>query len=185
MLKQKSKESNMNITNFSNTYRVSLLTSADVEIIYNLCIKNPIYYKYCPPTVTVNSIQSDMAALPPNKTMEDKYYVGYFDEEGILVAVMDFIDKYPDERTAFIGFFMVNADFQGRGIGSFLISELFQYLKSLEYERIRLGYVEGNEQSRNFWLKNGFQDTGLRNQADTYTVVVMNKDIIMRKKNAS
>ena len=78
MLKQKSKESNMNITNFSNTYRVSLLTSADVEIIYNLCIKNPIYYKYCPPTVTVDSIQSDMAALPPNKTMEDKYYVGYF-----------------------------------------------------------------------------------------------------------
>ena len=78
--------------------------------------------------MNIDSIKSDMTALPPKKTLEDKYYVGYFDDAGNLIAVMDFIDKYPDERTAFIGFFMVNADFQGRGIGSFLISELFQYL---------------------------------------------------------
>ena len=177
--------SKWNVMEFSSIYNVRKMTESDLSQICRLMEENEQYYQYCGKSYSMEDVKNDLYITPPRKTLEDKYYVGYFDEEGILVAVMDFIDKYPDERTAFIGFFMVNADFQGRGIGSFLISELFQYLKSLEYERIRLGYVEGNEQSRNFWLKNGFQDTGLRNQADTYTVVVMNKDIIMRKKNAS
>lgn len=44
-----------------------------------------------------------------------------------------------------------------------------------DYQYIRLGYVDGNEQSRSFWLKNQFTDTGLRDHTNDYTVVVMNR----------
>lgn len=53
--------------------------------------------------MTEQSILDDMNALPPNKEICDKYYVGYYKGEE-LIAVMDFIMAYPDEKTAFIGF---------------------------------------------------------------------------------
>lgn len=42
---------------------------------------------------------------------------------------------------------------------------------------IRLGYVDSNEQSKSFWQRNQFTDTGLRNHTDNYTVVVMNRSL--------
>lgn len=58
-----------------------------------------------------------MDALPPNKEMCDKYYLGFYDGEK-LIAVMDFIMAYPDELTAFIGFFMTDVSIQNTGTGS-------------------------------------------------------------------
>lgn len=67
----------MDISLFSNDYIVRRLEKADVPDIYLLCSKNSLYYQYCPPFVTEQSIMDDMKALPPNKEMYDKYYIGY------------------------------------------------------------------------------------------------------------
>lgn len=48
-------------------YRVKQLTEKDVEEIYQLCKENPLYYKYCPPLVTRESILEDLKVLPPKK----------------------------------------------------------------------------------------------------------------------
>lgn len=98
----------MNITGFSKHYKVRLLNEKDIDVIYSLCSKNKLYYKYCPPFVTKESIKQDMQALPPHKELKDKYYIGYFDDDDKLVAVMDFIKEYPNNKTAFIGFFMID-----------------------------------------------------------------------------
>lgn len=39
-------------------------------------------------------------------SFKDKYYVGFYHKDK-LVAVMDLIVKYPNDETAFIGFFMM------------------------------------------------------------------------------
>ena len=96
-----------------------------------------------------------MNALPPGKTFSDKYYIGFFDDE-TLVAVMDLIAHYPSEETAFIGFFMMNKDYQNRGIGSHIISEISVHLKEINYKKIRLGVDKENPQSNAFWQKNKF-----------------------------
>jgi GNAT superfamily N-acetyltransferase len=57
----------------------------------------------------LNSIRADMAALPPRKAVEDKYYLGFYEEDR-LIAVMDLILGFPKEETAFVGFFMMNKD---------------------------------------------------------------------------
>lgn len=64
---------------------------------------------------------------------------------------------------------------QETGVGSSIITELCACLAQWDYQYIRLGYVDGNEQSRSFWLKNQFTDTGLRDHTNDYTVVVMNR----------
>ena len=102
---------------FSGCYDVRKLDQRDIELIYGVSCKNKQFYSYHPPFVTRESIQEDMCALPPGKSGEDKYYIGFFDGDA-LVAVMDLILAYPAEDTAFIGLFMMNAEYQKRGIGS-------------------------------------------------------------------
>lgn len=161
----------INVAALSANYTVRTLTDADVPSILALCRQNPLYYEFCPPFVTEQSIREDMKALPRGKRLEDKYYVGYFQDER-LIAVMDLIDGYPDSETAFVGFFMTDASVQRRGVGSEIIRELCVFLRKQRFAAVRLGWVKGNEQSEGFWHKNGFTETGVSYETNGYTVLV-------------
>ena len=146
----------MDISQFSGCYDVRKLDQRDIELIYGVSCKNKQFYEYHPPFVTRESIQEDMCALPPGKSGEDKYYIGFFDGDA-LVAVMDLILAYPAEDTAFIGLFMINAEYQKRGIGSGIIREMCGRLKEQGCRKVRLGVDKGNVQSYSFWTKNNFR----------------------------
>lgn len=165
----------MNIQELSRRYQVRELTESDIDAVFTLCVRNPQYYEYCPPAISRESIQSDMKALPPNTTDEQKHYIGFYENDN-LVAVMDLIEGFPNNETAFIGFFMMNAELQGMGIGTQIIQELVEELRK-EYFYIRLGYVKGNVQAEQFWLKNRFEKTGVESETESYTVVVLQRKI--------
>ena len=166
----------MDIALFSQVYSVRRLSENDIPGILALCGKNRLYYQYCPPFVSVQSIRSDMTAQPPGKEAADKYYVGYFDGEK-LIAVLDLILAYPDEETAFIGFFMTDVSVQGKGTGSGIISELCGYLAGTGVKKVRLGWVRGNPQAEHFWQKNGFTETGGAYDTEKYTVIVAEREV--------
>lgn len=166
----------IDINKFSNKYIIRKLDNNDVDIIFNLCKDNPLYYKHCPPFVSIESIKEDLVALPPNKTVNDKFFVGYFNNNE-LIAVMDFIKEYPNKETCFIGFFMMNIKYQNKNIGTNIINELSSYLKIEGYKYIRLGYVKTNPQAKDFWIKNDFKDTGLVDHQKLYDVVVLEKKL--------
>ena len=63
------------INGLSGEYAVRRLAEEDIPEILALCEKNTLYYRYCPPFVSEQSIRDDMNALPPGKTVSDKYYV--------------------------------------------------------------------------------------------------------------
>lgn len=161
----------IDIQNFSNQYTVRQMEKHDVPKIYALCSKNGVYYQYCPPAVTKQSIIEDMHALPANKSFDAKYYLGYFDGDK-LIAVMDLIMAYPDEKTALIGFFMIDIAIQNRGIGSEIIEDLCVYLKALGLSGLQLGWVKGNPQAEHFWYKNKFKAIGSSCNTDRYSVIV-------------
>jgi RimJ/RimL family protein N-acetyltransferase len=117
-----------------------------------------------------------MIALPPNKKENDKFYLGYFKGED-LVAVLDLIINYPDDKTAYIGLFMMNRQFQGKGIGTKIIEDLSLYLKKNGFNNIRLAFAKGNPQSEAFWLKNHFIKTGVESDQVGYTAIIMQKYI--------
>ncbi len=164
----------MDITKLSTKYQVRRLLEKDIDIVLELCLGNPMYYQYCPPAVTRESIVDDMAALPPKMTYKDKYYLGIFDGTR-LIAVMDLILNYPNKETAFIGFFMVTAERQKKGLGTSLIKEIIDCLYMNGYEFTRLGYIKGNAQSSAFWHKNGFTETGVESHTENYTIVVLQR----------
>ena len=164
----------MNICELSTEYSVRKLTAADIDIIYELSAENTMFYKYCPPYVTRDSILSDMSALPPETSSNDKYYIGFFDGDN-LIGIMDLIFNYPNKNTAFIGLFMMKKSMQGKGTGSKIIDECCKLIKSEGYTFVRLGYAKGNPQSEAFWTKNGFEKTGEEHDNINYTAVLMQK----------
>ena len=98
---------------FSQKYAVRPLTAGDVDKILALCAENEQFYRYHPPLATRESVLEDMTALPPGKCAADKHYLGFFDRE-TLVAVLDLIERYPQDDTAYIGFFMTKKERQSK-----------------------------------------------------------------------
>lgn len=146
----------MRIEKAANTYQVRRLDERDVDAVLALCEGNRLFYQYHPPMATRESILTDMAALPPGKRMEDKAYVGFF-EDGKLAAVLDWISGYPAKEIVWIGLFMVSTEKQGKGVGSRIIRGFMESLKAVGYREIQLGVDRGNPQSFVFWKKNGFE----------------------------
>lgn len=90
---------------------------------------------------------------------------------------MDLILNFPNKETAFVGFFMMNIAYQGKGIGTEIFEECCKNLAEENYQFIRLGFAKGNPQSEAFWIKNGFARTGVEDVQEKYTVVVMERQI--------
>lgn len=166
----------MNIEHFSIKYNVRRIGEEDAEQVYWLELGNPLYFEFCPPEPSVDQVLKDRKVLPPNTSGEDKFYLGFYNE-GELVAVMDLIFHYPNEKTAFVGFFMMNSRYQGRGIGSAIIADSLLYLKKIGFASVRLGYRKGNTQSEHFWRKNGFEPTGIETDNGQGTIVVLQKKL--------
>ena len=61
----------------------------------------------------------------------------FFDRE-TLVAVLDLIERYPQDDTAYIGFFMTKKERQGYGLGSTFIGELMDELRREKFCKVRL-----------------------------------------------
>ncbi len=155
-------------------YPARRLTAEDADAILKLYEGNPQYFEAMHSPATRESVLDDLTALPQGKTAEDKFFLGFYDGNA-LVAVMDWIDGYPDKRTAFIGLFMVDAAYQGRGVGSAIVRDYLDRFARLGFERVRLGYVETNPQSEAFWKKNGFAPTGERSERGGYAVILAEK----------
>ncbi|CAJ1187825.1 GNAT family N-acetyltransferase [Companilactobacillus paralimentarius] len=164
----------MDLADLSSKYKVRRLVTSDTEEILKLSLSNPIFYKYCPPVITRPVIRHDMTVVPPHKTTDDKYYVGFFDGDK-LIAMLDLIVKYPDEITAWVGLFMVDSQYQGKGIGTEIFNDIMSALKKSGLKQIELAYAKGNKQSKHFWVKNGFFETGNEAQEPGYTAIVMGR----------
>ena len=164
----------MNLQDLSSTFEVRLLAPPDIPKLLELCKGNPFYYQHCPPPVSAETLLNDMQTLPPGVSMQDKYYVGFFDGETLL-AVMDLISAFPERHTAFIGFFMTEKARQGKGLGTLIVTECLQALKALGFAKVRLGVGKGNHQAERFWRKNKFSPTGDEKEATDFEVMVMER----------
>ena len=162
--------------NISARYAVRPLTAADMPDLLALARGNPLYYEHMHTRPTLENLTRDLTAPPPRKTLDDKYFLGYY-QGGRLTAALDLITGYPDRSTAFIGWFILDPSVQGRGEGTALISELLAFLKDRGFSSVRLGRVKGNPQSKRFWEKNGFAPTGVETDGGGYTIVVMRREL--------
>ena len=146
----------IDISRLSKRYSVRILEESDIEMLVEICKQNTVFYEYTEARPTKENILDDMKATPPGIDMQDKYYFGFFDGRE-LVAIMDLIDGYPKAEIAYIGFFMMNPQYQGKQIGTAIIGETVEYLCDTGKTAVRLAIDKGNPQSTHFWKKNGFE----------------------------
>lgn len=145
----------IDISKLSKRYSVRILEEADIEMLVEICKQNTVFYEYTEARPTKENILDDMKATPPGIDMQDKYYFGFLDGRE-QVAIMDLIDGYPKAEIAYIGFFMMNPQYQVKQIGTAIIDEVIDYLLSTGKTSVRLAIDKGNPQSTHFWKKNGF-----------------------------
>ena len=88
----------MKLTDFSDTFHVRRLCPEDVENIYALCKANKTYYKYFKTAPTHENIMEDLSRTPPGKTADDKYFLGFFQKDQTLIAILDLIFDRSEER---------------------------------------------------------------------------------------
>ena len=139
----------------SMRFSVRAMNDLDADEILGLCLENTQYYEYCGKQPSKELILNDLHVTPPGIEPSRKHYIGFF-EGGVLMAIMDLIDGYPDSEHCFIGFFMMNRRFQGNNLGSAIIGEVCGYLREAGYKAVMLGIDKDNPQSNHFWKKNGF-----------------------------
>ena len=166
----------LNISQLSTKYRIKKMEEEDISGILNLENGNPQYFAYCPPNPCRETVLNDLKALPEGKSLEDKFYIGFFENDS-LIAIMDFILSFPKEDTVFIGLFMMDSKESGKGKGSAIIIEALMAWKSEGYEKVRLAYMKGNMQSRSFWRKCGFTEAGVEKENEQGIVVIMEKNV--------
>ena len=164
------------LKHLSSCYMVKQILEEDIGYVYSLCKGNPTYYKYMKSEPTIENMKEDLTVLPPGKAIDDKYFVGFY-KENLLIAIMDLIIEYPNDNTVFIGLFMLNKEYQGLGIGTKIINDALNLLKKEGYGYVRLGYIKGNLESENFWIKNKFIPTGIKVEKENYTVIVMQREL--------
>ena len=53
----------LNISDLSSQYTVRKMTAKDVDCIYELYMENPMYFRYCPPLATKESVSTCAVAI--------------------------------------------------------------------------------------------------------------------------
>ena len=126
---------------------------------------------------TRESMTEVISELPEGTTMQHKHFVGFYNSDDVLVAVMDLITGYPEADDAFIGWLMVDGEMQGRGIGSGIFADVRAAMKAAGYDYIALGVIESNEEAVKFWKAQGFEETGDRMEQNGYAVLKLERSI--------
>lgn len=159
-------------------YHIKHITAEDHAALFALQQTNPTYFsKMQDHPVTFAESIAGTTALPPNTAREQKFYIGFYRGDN-LEAIMDYIVGYPEPHTVWVGLFMVDGAKKRTGIGKAILRTFFAVLKQHGIARVRLAYIEGNEESRAFWNAMGFQAvskaTSKEEGRNDWNLIVMN-----------
>ena len=90
---------------------------------------------------------------------------------------MDLITGYPEQNDAFIGWFMVDGEMQGQGIGSQIFADVRAAMKGQGYDYLSLGCIKENKEAISFWIAQGFSEVCETIDENGYPVIKMARDI--------
>ena len=167
----------LNIDTLGTAYNVRRLSEANITEVFLLAKSNRKFYRTLgirPSRARLTEIISD---VPEGADATSKHFVGFYDNDFGLVAVLDLICGYPESDDAFIGWFMVDADLQGQGIGSSIFADVRAAMKAQGYDRLSLKCPAASESGRAFWESQGFTPTGVQEFNGDYDVIEMARAI--------
>ena len=171
----------LDIQSLGTAYEVRRLTAADIADVYGLARTNRKFYEALGTHLTVDGLTDVITRVPEGAGANAKLFVGFYDpvDDGYqeLVAIMDLIMGYPEAKTAFIGWFMVDAALQGQGIGSDIFADVRASMSAQGFTAMELACPAADEGARAFWEAQGFAASGEAYYNGEYDVIRMRRDI--------
>ena len=146
----------MDLSNLSSEYLARTLTVDDIADVYSLARSNRRYYRQLGKRPSLAHLTEVITRVPEGAAAEGKHFVGFYDQEGFLVAVMDLICGYPQAKTAFVGWLMVEASLQNQGIGSQIMADTRAALAANGFTSMELSCPTRNVEALAFWNAQGF-----------------------------
>ena len=130
--------------------------------------------------------------------MIDSFSLIMKNEQDIVIGfAMGYFKQYDDIVGYSLEEIIISADYQHKGFGSILLKEIEtkvkekgaycvelqavndelheKYYNKAGYKKARLAYMKGNSQSRRFWEKCGFTETGIEKENNHGIAVVLEK----------
>ncbi len=169
--------SKLDIQSLGTSYDVRRIAEVDISDVVGLARTNGRYYRSLgirPSRSRLTEIVSDIAVGVEGA---ESYFVGFYNEGDDLIAVLDLVCGYPESNDAFIGWFMVDADLQGQGVGSSIFADVRASMRAQGYDHLELKCPKASESARAFWEGQGFAATGVEEFNGYYEVVGMARDI--------
>jgi len=115
--------------------------------------------------------------LPPNKKMEDKFIIGIF-KDNLLIVLIDLVQGYSEDNQWMMGSFIVDIDYRHKNLGTKLLGILEDFLIALKVESLRIVVQEFNPNAVKFWNKNGFIEI----QRIPHQIFPERSNVVMTKK---
>ncbi|MBQ1343424.1 MAG: GNAT family N-acetyltransferase [Firmicutes bacterium] len=161
----------------SSEFAVRRITEAEISEVYRLCRENRRYYRNLKTKPTLRGLTEVISEVPEGTAPEAKHFVGFYDDEGRLTAILDLITGYPEDDDAFIGWFMVDANMQGQGIGSQIFADVRAAMSGQGFDFLSVGVSKENSDAIDFWQKQGFAFSGKELEWNGRNVVLMERSI--------
>ncbi len=98
-----------------------------------------------------------LRALPPGKSSEDKFVLGFSRNHSVLVGVLELVRGYPDPFTWYIGLLMLDPQERGQGLGYRIYETLEQWVITQGDRSLRLIVQAQNLKRLAFWRRVGFE----------------------------
>ncbi len=185
------------VQTLSSTFEVREMGSESIPEVFALARSNRVYFRHLNERPTKANLTALITRLPEGATggaaertadgaaksvadgaaKSEQHFVGFYDEDGYLVAVMSLALGWPQEHCAFVGWFMVAADMQRQGVGSQLVADLRAALEAEGYRRIELQLPERDDEGIAFWESQGYELTGERIENGKHPLVALAREI--------
>lgn len=161
-------------------YSIITISKNNIDDVLSLMKSNTYFYsKTQEHTVTREECLEDLHALPPDVPFSNKTYVAFYEKEK-CVAVIDFIEGYPNKHTGYLGLLMLHENVHRKGIGARLLKELSKVAKDIGLTHMELACYEANERGHMFWTKMGFKEirrSNRENDGKLYTLISMGREL--------
>lgn len=161
-------------------YQIKKIDENNIDDVFEL-IKNNKYYlsKVQNHELTLEECIEEISALPPNKEIDSKTYIAIYNDTK-CIAVIDFVEGYPNDEVAFIGLFILDISVQEKGLGTNFFERIKKVAHKKGFTELRLGCMSGNEKGFRFWTKMGFKEiykVDRKIDDQNFTILVMNLKI--------
>lgn len=158
------------ITVNDKTYILRLIDDNEFEEVLELFQLCPDYFEMVEGSeASETSVVNYFEALPPDKTLEDKYSIGIY-EGGLLVGVVDLVKDFPEVGTWIVGLVIIKPAYRRIGLGTAIYHYIGEIAKQEEVSTLRVGVLTCNEGALLFTKSLGYQEAFKTDEAIAYTL---------------